>query len=659
MILVLRLLLLLSLVALSLNSNSQDDLPFQQQIDNFSNADALPAKVTFSESIDYKLQVLKQPIKIQQIKPAPPTPTTNNILKGRTEIEITHAGQAFVNVLFVYPDSLVDIYPDNLHQRFDEVLAKTNQIYRNSDVKITLKNVGAIKVKYPDNKDAVTALYDLTYLKNDRFYEVHKQRYLLGADLVIFARAAKTSNLGGFSWINGYNGIISDFVGFMYSYISIDHYNYVAAHEIGHNFGLRHSRLQDPFIGATFDYALGYGLKEKYITIMAHRSSFNTENKVYLFSNPKLTCENSPCGVDASNTSQGANAALALNAIRFQAQQLLKSSPNLTPFSKAFSRIKSGTLQDCILKNHPPRTIQYAGQLYSINCPSKSINSLKHLNDFENVHTLNLNNNKITNIESLSGLINLVNLDLSGNRITNISPLFNNQKHWRLINLKGNPVHCWQLIFFDKYQSVDNFIKPKICNPSDDNQDFDLDGINNIIEINNNTNPTINNGIPANYHFERNNYEVYENDKQLVIPVHRSIGVPEKSSIKLAIKDSTASQKVDYSINELLLNFTEHQNKKLLQINIIDDRIFEQNEQFTLQIEGQEQYQYQDNAIINPIKIHINIIDNEIRPIQDGKQVIKSSNSKGDRGASGSWSLYLIFLIITLNTFRKPRFIKD
>jgi hypothetical protein len=159
--------------------------------------------------------------------------------------------------------------------------------------------------------------------------------------MVVLYRPYKTVQGGcGLAWVNGANtnGNFSapGIKNYMYAHLAINTCgDYVTAHEMGHNMGLRHSRKQDGS-GGTFPYALGHGVDGQFVTIMAYQSSFNVDywtGKAYKFSNPALLCKNLPCGVDRNDTVNGADASYTLNITGPQIANFYGSSSAATSSS--------------------------------------------------------------------------------------------------------------------------------------------------------------------------------------------------------------------------------------------------------------------------------------------------------------------------------------
>lgn len=264
----------------------------------------------------------------------------------------TASGVMTVDIMVLYNQAADDLYNQDAVTRVNHLVDVSNQIYQDSGVNLRLRLVHTEKVDYESDEDSQTAIDQLTNQSHPAFSNVLNLRETYGADLTVLMRPYHDDGYCGLAWVGGY-GTEGDFShpeekNFAYSQVSIDCGTYVLAHELGHNMGLNHSRRQDNR-GGTFDFSLGHGVDNDFVTVMAYSSTFNAP-KTRLFSNPALSCGDSSCGVNQSSN-DSADAVYTLNHVAPQIAQYYAAT--VTTDSWAQSKLDSdgNGLADVILRH--------------------------------------------------------------------------------------------------------------------------------------------------------------------------------------------------------------------------------------------------------------------------------------------------------------------
>jgi hypothetical protein len=202
---------------------------------------------------------------------------------------------------------------DYAQQRIKYLVDVSNQAYKDSGIKMSLRLVHVRPTSYVENNINTQALEDVV---NDRgaFTGTAALRNHYGADLVmlfrpLYAQSAGSCGTTYVGFANGGNGIPNfgyGTIGDGYSKDAMSNYYCgpsTFTHEIGHSLGNVHDREYSSFTGK-FSYSYAWGINSKFGTIMSYYGP-----SVMLFSTPNLAiqCAGTPCGFaegDAKSSDQ-------------------------------------------------------------------------------------------------------------------------------------------------------------------------------------------------------------------------------------------------------------------------------------------------------------------------------------------------------------------
>jgi hypothetical protein len=195
----------------------------------------------------------------------------------------------------------------------DLAVAETNTAYARSAVIPRIRLVHQEEVGYTESGNFATDLDRLTHPSDGFMDHVHGLRNAYGADLV--SLIVEGTSLCGIAWL-----MLSEsnsFQAFAFSVVArlCATGNFTFGHELGHNMGLQHDRMNAPGDGV-FPFSHGYvDIANGFRDIMGVPSSCPGCIRIQNFSNPNVTFNGSPTGIPQAFPNS-ADAAASLNATR-------------------------------------------------------------------------------------------------------------------------------------------------------------------------------------------------------------------------------------------------------------------------------------------------------------------------------------------------------
>jgi len=241
----------------------------------------------------------------------------------------TSAQAATIDVMVLYTPE-AETRASNIETKINQFIEESNAAYRDSGIDVSLRLVHSERIDIAGT-DGVSGT-GLDNLRRDQ--KVNTLRAQFGADAVaLISRAVPNGNgliTCGIGYIGqGQNGQLASHVkSIAFSMSAVDCGASTFTHELGHNFGLGHSRKQGS-VGGVFEHGVGYGVENGFTTIMAYDFLFNAVD-VNKFSSPLLTCSGEACGI-AAGSSQSADAVAALKPVVQQFADFFPSSTEPEP----------------------------------------------------------------------------------------------------------------------------------------------------------------------------------------------------------------------------------------------------------------------------------------------------------------------------------------
>lgn len=276
----------------------------------------------------------------------PQGPSGNSIVADAVAVPDS---AATIDVLVVYTDDLRVALGGTAGAQTaaSNAIAATNTAYANSGVTPRVRLVGTMEVTYAETGNLSTTLSQLRNAGDTHIDEVHTRRNEVGADAVAMLTASSTDGSCGVGYVMTTPGPTFAPNAFNVTHWSCAVGNLSFPHELGHNFGLAHDRLN---AGGQASYNYSYGYQDTqggFRDIMAYANGCpGACPRIPYFSTPEITYLSRPLGVNYLLTNAADNVRALNNNAQYIAnfrQAVVATPVTFTddPLAAAGTRIKA------------------------------------------------------------------------------------------------------------------------------------------------------------------------------------------------------------------------------------------------------------------------------------------------------------------------------
>ncbi len=426
----------------------------------------------------------------KNFSPLAQKPAFVNSLSADAKLETVN-----LRVMFVVTNEFVSLYP-NTAQTLTEYITVTNSIYEASGINFSIENAGVLQadlesftmeqildnISGSDNEDSTKGDIPTSTLG-----PIWDARLENRADFVAVMVANRPDGSCGLGWLNGnanqaftYQLAVNvtvattTFQGQFTEDCGIP----TLGHELGHNMGLAHS-LKQGEEGSVFTFGRGYGIEDRFTTVMAYPQEFGDALGVSVFSSPDLTCFNSfDCGVDRSQ-SDGADAVYALNEVKEEIALIFNDAVTKS-LSSALAEVGDNGLSSCISESYPDARANF--DVFFLSCYDYEINTLAGLDNFPNLGAIGISGSSDTDLNLFRNIRGLQQLDLRDTSPNTLRPIAYLQDQLSLLQFSVNNLSCQELNVAQSWD-IETFNTGGNCTSlANDAEDFDGDGATNLVD---------------------------------------------------------------------------------------------------------------------------------------------------------------------------------